>query len=113
MGGKAPAAPSCGVTTVERSTVSRRGGPTRSSQETITCQYLGAYSAPDGGANIRDLGGVTCHCTGCGNIGISVLVAAKQKAALQEHAKMQWLACFDSALSAAEVGLERVGVDAD
>ena len=28
-------------------------------------------------------------------------------------AKMQWLACFDSALSAAEVGLERVGVDAD
>ena len=36
-----------------------------------------------------------------------------QKAALQEHAKMQWLACFDSALSAAEVGLERVGVDAD
>ena len=25
---------------------------------------------------------------------------------------MQWLACFDSALSAAEVGLERVGVDA-
>ncbi|EOD23955.1 hypothetical protein EMIHUDRAFT_206961 [Emiliania huxleyi CCMP1516] len=35
------------------------------------------------------------------------------KAALQEHAKMQWLACFDSALSAAEVGLERVGVDAD
>ena len=37
----------------------------------------------------------------------------KQKAALQEHAKMQWLACFDSALSAAEVGLERVGVDAD
>ena len=43
----------------------------------------------------------------------AVLVAAKQKAALQEHAKMQWLACFDSALSAAEVGLERVGVDAD
>ncbi|EOD09815.1 hypothetical protein EMIHUDRAFT_216424 [Emiliania huxleyi CCMP1516] len=41
----------------------------------------------------------------------AVLVA--QKAALQEHAKMQWLACFDSALSAAEVGLERVGVDAD
>ena len=38
----------------------------------------------------------------------AVLVAAKQKAALQEHAKMQWLACFDSALSAAEVGLERV-----
>ncbi|EOD35901.1 hypothetical protein EMIHUDRAFT_252508 [Emiliania huxleyi CCMP1516] len=37
----------------------------------------------------------------------AVLVAAKQKAALQEHAKMQWLACFDSALSAAEVGLER------
>ena len=36
-----------------------------------------------------------------------------QKAALQEHAKMQWLACFDSALSAAEVGLERVGVDAE
>ena len=31
---------------------------------------LGAYSAPDGGANIRDLGGETCHCTGCGNIGI-------------------------------------------
>jgi len=31
---------------------------------------LGAYSAPDGGANVRDLGGVTCHCTGCGNIGI-------------------------------------------
>ena len=28
----------------------------------------------------------------------AVLVAAKQKAALQEHAKMQWLACFDSAL---------------
>ena len=28
-------------------------------------------------------------------------------------AKMQRLACFDSALSAAEVGLERVGVDAD
>ena len=42
----------------------------------------------------------------------AVLVAAKQKAALQ-NAKMQWLACFDSALSAAEVGLERVGVDAD
>ena len=41
----------------------------------------------------------------------AVLVAAE--AALQEHAKMQWLACFDSALSAAEVGLERVGVDAD
>ncbi|EOD25667.1 hypothetical protein EMIHUDRAFT_205735 [Emiliania huxleyi CCMP1516] len=38
---------------------------------------------------------------------------AMKKAALQEHAKMQWLACFDSALSAAEVGLERVGVDAD
>ena len=38
----------------------------------------------------------------------AVLVAAKQKAALQEHAKMH-----DSALSAAEVGLERVGVDAD
>ena len=33
---------------------------------------MGAYSAPDGGANIRDLGGVTCHCTGCGNIGIWV-----------------------------------------
>ena len=66
----APAAPSCGVTTLKRSTVSRRGGPTRSSRETITCQYLGAYSAPDRGANIRDLGGVTCHCTGCGNIGI-------------------------------------------
>ena len=43
----------------------------------------------------------------------AVLGAAKQKAALQEHGKMQWLACFDSALSAAEVGLERVGVDAD
>ena len=26
---------------------------------------------------------------------------------------MQWLACFDSALSAAEVGLERVGVDVE
>ena len=26
---------------------------------------------------------------------------------------MQWLACFDSALSAAEVGLERGGVDAE
>ena len=40
----------------------------------------------------------------------AVLVAAKQKAALQEHAKMQ---CIDSALSAAGGGLERVGVDAD
>ena len=39
----------------------------------------------------------------------AVLVAAKQKAALQEQAKMKW----HSALSAAEVGLERVGVDAD
>jgi len=29
----------------------------------------GAYSAPKG-ANIRDLGGKACHCTGCGNIGI-------------------------------------------
>ena len=51
--------------------------------------------------------------TGCYDADSAVLVAAKQKAALQEHAKMQWLACFDSALSAAEVGLERVGVDVE
>ena len=43
----------------------------------------------------------------------AVLVAAKQKAALQEQAKMKWLACVESGLSAAGVGLERVGVDAD
>ncbi|EOD16281.1 hypothetical protein EMIHUDRAFT_210618 [Emiliania huxleyi CCMP1516] len=43
----------------------------------------------------------------------AVLVAAKQKAALQERAKMKWLACLESGLSAAGVGLERVGVDAD
>ena len=38
----------------------------------ITCQYSGAYYVPIFGAqgtNIRGLGGKTCHCTGCGNIG--------------------------------------------
>ena len=33
----------------------------------ITCQHSGAY-----GINIKGLGGKTCHCTGCGNIGIWV-----------------------------------------
>ena len=69
-GGKTPAAPSCGVTTVERSTVSRRSRPHEKQSGDYYVPIFGIYSAPDGGANIRDLGGVTCHCTGCGNIGI-------------------------------------------
>ena len=45
----------------------------------------------------------------------AVLVAAESRApgARQDAMARLPVACFDSALSAAEVGLERVGVDAD
>ena len=68
MGGKTPAAPCCGVTTVERSTVSRRGGPTKAVRDyyvPIFGRLSGAQSA-----NIGDLSGKTCHHTGYGNIEI-------------------------------------------
>ena len=52
-------APSCGTTTAKRSTVSQRGGPAKAVRDYDVPMFGRLFGAQ--GANIRDLGGETCH----------------------------------------------------
>ena len=68
-GRMAPAAPSCGVTTLKRSTVSRRSRPHEKQSGDYYVPIFGRLSGAQS-ANIGDLSGKTCHHTGYGNIEI-------------------------------------------
>ena len=59
-------APGCDLAHEEGSTVSQACRPAKAVERLLCAKFGRLFGAQ--GANIRELGGKTCHCTGCGNI---------------------------------------------
>ena len=61
-------APGCDLAHEEGSTISQACRPAKAVGKLSRAKFGRLFGAQ--GANIRELGGKTCHCTGCGKIGI-------------------------------------------